>query len=104
MCWTSTLVASVPPLLMNPGHYTFQPGKAVCLYPFEANLPFTIFMDIVYIGAPMNIMICCYYRVYKTVSTSNKRFQPRQNLNTSQLSANIEEAKVTKTLAGKQVF
>ena len=102
MCWASTLAASVPPLLLNPGHYTFQPGKAVCLYPFEANLPFTIFMDVVYIGVPMHIMACCYYKVYKAVATSNRKFQTQPNRNATQLSANVEEAKVTKTLAGKK--
>ena len=99
--WMLTLVCSVPPLLMNPGRYSLQPGKALCLYPFESNLAFTLFLDIGFIGTSMNLIAFCSCKVYKTVKASNKRFKTKcsKNQREKNLAANVEEIRVTKTLA-----
>ena len=101
--WITSLIASIPPLVMPSGKYSFQPGKGQCLYPMETNIAFTVFLDVFYIGMNMNLIAFCYYKVYKTVSASNKRFRPQNaNINIKQqkqLASNVEEAKVTKTLA-----
>ena len=104
LTWVLALAASIPPLLMKKGKYVFQPGKGQCLFAFETNVAFTIFLDVFYIATNMTIIAYCYFKVYQTVTSSNKRFRPN-NKNMSkeekkQLAANVEEAKVTKTLAG----
>ena len=96
------LICSVPPLFPSDIHYAFQPGKAMCLYPFESSLSFTFFLEIVSINTPLVIIAICYYKVYKVVRNANRTFaqnNPGPNSQgTTQLSANVEEAKVTKTL------
>ena len=36
--WCMALIGSVPPLIFQTGGYTFQPGKAMCMYPFQTNM------------------------------------------------------------------
>jgi len=40
--WCVALVESPPPLFMKNAVFKFQPGKAMCLYTFERNLPHAI--------------------------------------------------------------
>ena len=99
--WVFALSVTIPPFVMHPGQYTFQPGKAMCLYPMETNKAFTVLLIIVFIATPMNIIAYSYYKVYRTVGASNKNFKvPRQanNQENHRLASNVEEAKVTRTL------
>ena len=97
-----SLTCSIPPLLTLDIHYAFQPGKAMCLYPFESSLSFTLFLEIVCINIPLAIIAMCYFKVYKVVRDANRTFaqnnRGQTGHSTKQLSANVEEAKVTKTL------
>ncbi|CAH3189907.1 unnamed protein product, partial [Porites evermanni] len=78
--------------------YTFQPGKAMCMYPFQTNIAYTVFIECVFVAAPFTLITFCYAKVFYTVSRSNRVFT--QENNPEQLRANVEEVevKVTKTL------
>ena len=95
--WCVALVGSVPPFFMKNAGFEFQPGKAMCLYTFERNIPYAVFLGLVYIAAPLTVIKICYAKVFYSVSRSNRVFSLENNLH--QLRANVEEAKVTKTLA-----
>ncbi|KAJ7361900.1 Melatonin- receptor [Desmophyllum pertusum] len=99
--WCVAMVGSVPPFFFKNGGFEFQPGKAMCLYTFESNIAYTAFIECVYIGTPLTIITICYAKVFYTVSRSNRVFS--QENNPQQLRANVEEAKVTKTLAAVMV-
>ena len=94
--WFLALTGSVPPFFFGGGTFDFQPGKAMCLYTFESNIAYTVFIECFYIATPLMIVTVCYVKVFRTVSRSNRVFSRENNL--SQLRANVEEAKVTKTL------
>ena len=95
--WCLALVGSVPPFFIKNAGFEFQPGKAMCLYTFERNIPYVIFLELVYIAAPLTVIQICYAKVFYSVSRSNRVFSLENNLH--QLRANVEEAKVTKSLA-----
>ena len=99
--WCVALVGSVPPFFFKNGGFEFQPGKAMCLYTFESNIAYTVFIECVYIAAPLTIITICYTKVFYTVSRSNKVFAHENNHH--RLRANVEEAKVTKTLAAVMI-
>ena len=91
------LVGSVPPLFFAKGVYRLTPGHAACMYAFETNIAYTIFIKCVYIATPLSLITFCYIKVFYAVSQTNQVFS--QENNPQQLRANVEEAKVTKTLA-----
>ena len=95
--WCAALLGSVPPLLFKKGGYQFQPAKAMCMYTFDTNIAYTVFIECVYISAPLSLITFCYAKVFYTVSRTNQVFSHESN--PQQLRANVEEAKVTKTLA-----
>ncbi|CAH3196908.1 unnamed protein product [Porites evermanni] len=95
--WYMALIGSVPPLIFQTGGYTFQPAKAMCMYPFQSNIAYTVSIECVFVAAPFTLITFCYAKVFYTVSRSNRVFT--QENNPEQLRANVEEAKVTKTLA-----
>ena len=100
--WCVALIGSVPPFFFNGGHgFEFQPGKAMCLYEFHASIAYTVFIECVYIATPLTIITICYAKVFYTVSRSNRVFSHENN--PQLLRANVEEAKVTKTLAAVMV-
>ena len=99
--WCVALIGSVPPFFFGHGGFEFQPGKAMCLYTFDTNIAYTVFIECVYIATPLTIITICYAKVFYTVSRSNSVFS--QENNPQQLRANVEEAKVTKTLAAVMV-
>ena len=99
--WCAALVGSLPPIFIKNGRFEFQPGKAMCLYTFESNIAYTVFIECVYVTAPLTIITVCYAKVFRTLSRSNQVFSQENNL--QQLRANVEEAKVTKTLAAVMV-
>ena len=91
------LVGSVPPLFLAKGGYRLKPGQASCMYAFETSIAYTIFIECVYIGVPLSLITFCYIKVFYIVSRTNQVFSLENN--PQQLRANVEEAKVTKTLA-----
>ena len=99
--WCAAFIGSVPPLFFQNGGFQFQAGKAMCLYTFQINIAYTAFIECVYIAIPLTIISICYAKVFYTVSRTNQVFS--QENNPQQLRANVEEAKVTKTLAAVMV-
>lgn len=95
--WCTAFIGSVPPFLFSHGGFEFQPGKAMCLYTFDTNIAYTVFIECVYVATPLTLIIVCYAKVFYTVSRSNQVFSLENNPQV--LRANVEEAKVTKTLA-----
>ena len=95
--WSAALIGSVPPFFFENGGFEFQPGKAMCLYTFQTNIAYTAFIECVYVATPLTLITICYAKVFFTVSRSNQVFSHENN--PQQLRANVEEAKVTKTLA-----
>ena len=94
-------VGSVPLLFFKKDAVKFQAGKAMCWFSFQSNVAYTVFLECVYIAAPLTVIVICYAKVFHTVSRSNRVFM--QENNPQQLRANVEEAKVTKTLAAVMV-
>ena len=94
--WCAAPVGLLPPIFIKNGRFEFQPGKAMCLYTFESSIAYTVFLD-VYVAEPLTIITICCAKVFRTVSRSNHVFSQENNL--QQLRANVEKAKVTKTLA-----
>ena len=99
--WCVALVGSLPPFFMRNAGFEFQPGKAMYLYTFERNIPYSIFLGLVYIAAPLIVIKICYAKVFCSVSRSNRVFSLQNNL--QRLRAYVEEAKVTKSLAAVMV-
>ena len=95
--WCAAFIGSVPPFSFKDGGFEFQSGKAMCLYTFQTNIAYTAFIECVYVAAPLTLVTVCYAKVFYTVSRSNRVFSHENN--PQQLRANVEEAKVTKTLA-----
>ena len=94
--WCFGLAGSVPPFFFEQGGFEFQPGKAMCLYTFETTIAYTVFIETVYIAAPLLLISVCYAKVFREVSRKNKIFSLENNV--QNLRTNVEEAKVTKTL------
>ena len=94
--WVAALLGSVPPFFFKNVGFEFQPGKAMCLYNFHTNIAYTAFIESVYVATPFILIIICYVKVFYTVSSTNRIFSAKNNLRT--LRANIDEARVTKTL------
>jgi melatonin receptor type 1B len=84
--------------LLPDGGYSFHPGKAMCLYTFESNVVYTVFIEAGYIGCPLLLISYCYSSVFKEVYRTNKVFAPNQ-MALDQLRVNVQETKITKTLA-----
>lgn len=93
----AALAGSLPPLFFEKGGYKFKPGQAVCMYAFETSIFYTVLIESVYIGTPLILITFCYAEVFYTVSKSNQVFSAQNN--PEQLRANVDEARVTKTLA-----
>ena len=95
--WCLAFAGSVLPFSFEgKNSFKFQPGKAMCSYTFERNMAYTVTIACLYIAAPLTIIVVCYVKVFHSVSRLNRVFCP--GVNPSQLRANVEEAKVTKTL------
>ncbi|EDO33324.1 predicted protein, partial [Nematostella vectensis] len=95
--WFNSFAGSIPPLFFYSGGYDFQPGKAMCLYRFESNIPYTVFLEALFIGLPLNIIAFCYLSVFREVRRTNKVFTSA-NATRAELRAHVQETKITKTL------
>ena len=65
--WCGALVGSVPPFFFKTGSFEFQPGKVECLYTFQSNVPYTVFIERVYVATPLTIITICYAKVFYIV-------------------------------------
>lgn len=69
--WPTAFSSSVPPLIFGADDYTFQPGKFLCIYPFEINIAYTVSLDVSFIGLAIKIISFCYWPVYRTLCQCN---------------------------------
>ncbi|KAK2559437.1 Melatonin receptor type 1A [Acropora cervicornis] len=89
--WFTSLCFSIPSLAFGADDYAFQPGKALCVYPFEINTAYTAGLDVVFIGVPTAAISFCYWRVYRTLSQRNRVMSEKA------YRLNVREANITKT-------
>lgn len=94
--WLLACSFSIPPLVLSREDYAFQPGKVLCVYPFEINIAYTVCLDIFFIGLPTTAICFCYWRVFRTVRGRNRVMTGNGEELTS--SVNVQEANITKTL------
>lgn len=94
--WLAAFSFSVPPLVFGRDDYSFQPGKVLCVYPFEINIAYTICLDVMFIGVPTTAICFCYWRVFRTVRPRNRVASRHGQEQTSKM--NVQEANITKTL------
>ena len=91
------LFGAMPPLFFPKIGYILKPGQAQCMYAFETSIAYTIIVQCVFIGMPLSLIAFCYIKVFYTVSRTNQVFSLENN--PQRLLPNVQEAKVTKTLA-----
>ncbi|XP_068710946.1 melatonin receptor type 1B-B-like [Montipora foliosa] len=89
--WTVTFSFLIAPLIFGADHYSFQPGKVLCVYPFEINTAYTVGLGVAFIGVPTAIMSFCYWRVYRKLRRRNRVMSERA------YRLNVREANFTKT-------
>ena len=96
--WLLSCIASIPPLFWGKDDYSFHPGKAFCLYPFEINMAYTFTLGIIFIGIPFCVMSFCYSKVLMAVRRVH-RVHPQGIQNGTALTCNVEEMKITQTVS-----
>ena len=77
----AALVGSVPPLLFKKGGYQFQPAKAFCMYTFDTNIAYTVFIECVYISAPLTVIadsvtLKCSTQFHEPIKFSRTKVPP----------------------------
>ncbi|XP_068710943.1 melatonin receptor type 1A-like [Montipora foliosa] len=91
IAWIVTFSFSIPPLIFGSDNYTFQPGKVMCLYPFELNAAYTVALDVTFLAAPTAVMCFCYWRVYRMLWRRNRVMSEKA------YRLNVREANITRT-------
>ncbi|KAK3722842.1 hypothetical protein QZH41_007800 [Actinostola sp. cb2023] len=71
--WLLPSIISVPPLA-GWGYYAFQPGKSICIYPFNVNIIYTLILEVFFVLTPQIITVVCYTRM-RTSEEMNFRFK-----------------------------
>lgn len=94
--WLAAFSFSVPPLVFGKDDYAFQPGKVLCVYPFEINMAYTVCLDALFIGLPTATICFCYWHVFRTVRRRNRAVSGNGQELTARM--NVQEANITKTL------
>ncbi|XP_068708304.1 melatonin receptor type 1A-like [Montipora foliosa] len=98
--WIVTFSFSIPPLISGADNYTFQPGKVLCLYPFEINTAYTVSLDVAFIGVATVVISFCYWRVYRRLRRRNCVMSEkayRHSRKSVPTFSNVREANITKT-------
>ena len=96
LVWLLACSFSISPLVFGRKDYAFQPGKVLCVYPFEINIAYTVCLDIFFIGIPTTAICFCYWRVFRTVRGRNRVMTGNDDDSTSRV--RVQEANITKTL------
>ena len=94
--WLLACSFSISPLVFGREDYAFQPGKVLCVYPFEINVAYTVCLDIFFIGIPTIAICFCYWRVFRTVRGRNRVMTGNDDELTSRV--HVQETNITKTL------
>ncbi|EDO48670.1 predicted protein, partial [Nematostella vectensis] len=70
--WLLPWLATIPPFV-GWGHYAFQPGKVLCMYPFNVDLTYTFLVQCLFIAIPMNLILYSYSKCYFAMRANNRR-------------------------------
>ena len=98
MCWCLAFVGSAPLFFtFESGRFQFPSREAMCLITFEDDTAFIIFSNVFYIATPFAVITVYCVKVFRTVLRSNRVFSHKNNPRRHR--PNVEEAKVTQTLA-----
>ena len=94
--WLAAFAISSPPHFFRPSGFQFHPGKVMCMYDFQRDIVYSLFLDLFVIGCTLAVITICYVKIFQEVSRTNKVFSQQNDMD--RLRANIKEAKVTKSL------
>ena len=89
---------TLSPMFYTRESYTFNPGKASCVFAMESNFVFALIMGLTFIALPFAVMSYLYCRIWISVRSANRVFTQANDDNDNQLTINAQEIKVTKTL------
>lgn len=95
--WGLPLLFAVPPLL-GWSKYTFDPGKAICFFKTDHVGSYGLTVGVVTMGITVPIILYCYFWVFKVVGVHSDRMEKLRNRRCSEVSSNIEEIRITRTL------
>ena len=90
---------TLSPMFYAREGYTFHPGKAYCAFAMEQNFIFALCMGLAFIISPFIVMSFLYCRIYFSVRSAVFPQESYSNAQNQQLTAHVQEVKVTKTLA-----
>jgi len=90
---------TLSPMFYAREGYTFHPGKAYCAFAMEQNFIFALCMGLAFILSPFIVMSFLYCRTYFSVRSAVFPQESYSNAENQQLTAHVQEVKVTKTLA-----
>lgn len=96
--WLVACSFSISPLVFGRDDYAFQPGKVLCVYPFEINVAYTVCLDVLFIGLPTMAISFCYWRVFSTVRGRNRILTEGSDELETRANRNVQDANITKTL------
>ena len=94
--WFAAFAISSPPHFFRPSGFQFHPGKVMCLYDFQRDIAYSLFLDLFNVGCTLAVITISYAKIFQEVSRTNKVFSQQNDMD--RLRANIKEAKVTKSL------
>ncbi|KAK3745853.1 hypothetical protein QZH41_003356 [Actinostola sp. cb2023] len=95
--WMLPLLVAIPPLL-GWSKYDFDPGKCICFFRTDHIGSYGLAVGVVTMGITVPIILYCYFWVFKVVGVHSGRMEKLRNRRTSEVSSNIEEIRITRTL------
>lgn len=95
--WVSPLALTIPPLL-GWSKYEFDPGKCICFFKTDQVGSYGLTIGVVTIGITVPIILFCYFWVFKVVGVHSDRMEKMRSRRISEVSSNIEEIRITRTL------
>jgi hypothetical protein len=97
MIWTLPLVFAIPPLV-GWSKYEFDTGKCICFFRTDHIGSYGLTVGVVTMGINVPIIMYCYFWVFKVVGVHSVRMEKLRSRRTSELSSNVEEIRITRTL------
>lgn len=97
LIWTLPLVFAIPPLL-GWSKYEFDTGKCICFFKADHVGSYGLTVGVVTMGINVPIIMYCYFWVFKVVGVHSGRMEKIRTRRSSELSSNIEEIRITRTL------
>ena len=93
--WCIPLPLAIGPLL-GWSKFEFQTGKCICLFLFSRSVSFSNALLIITVPLPLSIICVCCFKIFKQVKHHSQQVS---SMASSAPTVNLEEVKITKTLA-----